>query len=138
MVDWAFPSFRGGFLLGNTPFGNEGLESFGFLENGKILPLDVFQKGVDCRLASGGIHDDGGNLLKSRFFCGTETALAGDQLIILLRVFPDGDRLQDAVFPDAGGKAAQLFRAELLPGLGWVGVDGIHVQQNHLIDRLFL
>ena len=90
-------------------------------------------------------HRDDGFLVRERSYnhrygadteraAGGQSAVSGDQLVAVLPA-PHGQRLQNAVAPDALRQLAQRLRLKVFPRLIGIRADRVHAQIQHAPAR---
>ena len=101
----------------------------------QILPLQIFNQGQLHGLPVVRLHNDDGDLIQFRQTGGPPAALTGDDLIVPIGHFPDGQGLDDTVLPDGFRQRFQLFIVKIPPGL--VGIWFDFMQGEHFQSVFF-
>ena len=91
-------------------------ERLGLFEVAEVFPLQVFFEGVFAGRLVDDVDDPAGNGRQARLDRGLPATFASDDLKSAID-FADKQRLQNAVFLDAGGEFAERLGIELTPRL---------------------
>ena len=122
-----FADAPGGLILGQVIGVDQPVQRHGLLQKIQVPALEVLHQGQQRGAHAVHVDDNAGNLAEPGHPGCPQTALAGDQLKAPVHL-PDGQRLEDAVLPDAGRQFLQAVGGKALPRLVGIGVQNVRVK----------